>query len=208
MKRKFLEDMGLTKEQVDGILDENSQDIGKAKSDFELLQQKFNTSETENTALKEQLAERDNQLEALKTSGGDTESLKKQIEVLQADNLAKEEAHATEIKQIKLDAAVDAALIAAKSKNTKATKALLELELEKIEFDEQGSVKGLDEQIKKLASSDETRFLFDTQEKRTQIKGAVPGESGVEGADARVDISGMSYSQLAAYMEANPGAKI
>ena len=31
MKRKFLEDMGLSKEQVDAILDENSQDIGKAK---------------------------------------------------------------------------------------------------------------------------------------------------------------------------------
>ncbi len=33
MKRKFLEDMGLEKEQVDKILDENSQDIGKAKGD-------------------------------------------------------------------------------------------------------------------------------------------------------------------------------
>lgn len=31
MKRKFLEDMGLEKEQVDKILDENSQDIGKAR---------------------------------------------------------------------------------------------------------------------------------------------------------------------------------
>jgi len=35
MKRKFLEDMGLEKEQVDKILDENSQDIGKAKGDSE-----------------------------------------------------------------------------------------------------------------------------------------------------------------------------
>ena len=35
MKRKFLEDMGLTKEQVDSILDENSQDICKAKGDLD-----------------------------------------------------------------------------------------------------------------------------------------------------------------------------
>ena len=39
MKRKFLEDMGLTKEQVDSILDENSQDIGKAKGDLDTANQ-------------------------------------------------------------------------------------------------------------------------------------------------------------------------
>ena len=38
MKRKFLEDMGLSKEQVDAILDENSQDIGKAKADLDSAQ--------------------------------------------------------------------------------------------------------------------------------------------------------------------------
>ena len=37
MTRKFLEDMGLEKEQVDKILDNNSQDIGKAKGDSEKL---------------------------------------------------------------------------------------------------------------------------------------------------------------------------
>ena len=38
MKRQFLEEMGLTKEQVDKILDENSQDIGKAKGEVTKIQ--------------------------------------------------------------------------------------------------------------------------------------------------------------------------
>lgn len=33
MKRKFLEDMGLTKEQVDSIMDENGKDIESMKSE-------------------------------------------------------------------------------------------------------------------------------------------------------------------------------
>ena len=41
MKRKFLEDMGLTKEQVDSILDENSQDIGKVKGDIDTANQEI-----------------------------------------------------------------------------------------------------------------------------------------------------------------------
>lgn len=52
MKRKFLEDMGLTKEQVDSILDENSQDIGKAKGDLD-------TANQEITSLREQIVDRE-----------------------------------------------------------------------------------------------------------------------------------------------------
>ena len=43
MKRQFLEEMGLTKEQVDKILDENSQDIGKAKGEVTKIQADLDT---------------------------------------------------------------------------------------------------------------------------------------------------------------------
>lgn len=35
MKRKFLEDLGLEKETIDKILDENSADIGKVKGELD-----------------------------------------------------------------------------------------------------------------------------------------------------------------------------
>lgn len=201
MKRKFLEDLGLEKEVIDKILDENSADIGKAKGEVDSI-----TSERDK--LKTDLADRDQQLETLKNSTGDVEAMKKQIADLQAENKTKDETHAAEMKQLKVDAAVSAALSAAKAKNEKAVKALLELDPEKIELLDDGSIKGLDDQIKKLTESDDTKFLFDTSTKKTQMKGAKPGETGKEDPDTKVDVSKMSYEELAAYIEANPDAEI
>lgn len=201
MKRKFLEDLGLEKEVIDKILDENSADIGKAKGEVDSI-----TSERDK--LKTDLADRDKQLETLKNSTGDVEAMKKQIADLQAENKTKDETHAAEMKQLKVDAAVSSALSAAKAKNEKAVKALLELDPEKIELLDDGSIKGLDDQIKKLTESDDTKFLFDTSTKKTQMKGAKPGETGKEDPDTKVDVSKMSYEELAAYIEANPDAEI
>jgi len=128
MTRKFLEEMGLEKEQIDKILDENSQDIGKAKGDLEKVQNDLNTANTEIGTLKNTLKERDGQLETLKNSKDDVEGLKQQIQTLQNENKAKDDTHAAEIRQLKVDSAVNAALMAAHAKNTKAVVALLELE--------------------------------------------------------------------------------
>lgn len=208
MKRKFLEDMGLTKEQVDKILDENSQDIGKTKADADKVQGKLTAAESEITALKNQLSERSSQLETLKNSTGDVEGMKKQIADLQADNKAKDEAHTVEIKKLKVDAAIDAALMAAKAKNSKAVKALLDLDSDKAEFADDGTIKGLADQIKKLQGAEDSKFMFDTESKKTTIKGAKPGETGKEEPDGKVDVTKMTYEELATFMEQNPDAEI
>lgn len=206
MKRKFLEDMGLEKEQVDKILDENSQDIGKAKGDSEKIQKDLDAANAEVESLKGQISDRDKQLETLKNSTGDVEGMKQEIAKLQADNKAKDDAHAAEIKQLKIDAAIDSALTGAKAKNNTAVKALLK-DLDKAELAEDGTIKGLAEQIEALQKSD--AYLFDTTtKKQTQVKGAKPGESGNEDGDHRVDTSKMTYSELAAYMAEHPDAKI
>lgn len=206
MKRKFLEDMGLEKEQVDKILDENSQDIGKAKGDSDKIQKDLDAANAEVESLKGQISDRDKQLETLKNSTGDVEAMKQQIATLQADNKAKDEAHAAEIKQLKIDAAIDSALTGAKAKNNTAVKALLK-DLDKAELAEDGTIKGLAEQIEALQKSD--AYLFDTTtKKQTQVKGAKPGESGNDDGDHGVDTSKMTYSELAAYMAEHPDAKI
>lgn len=206
MKRKFLEDMGLEKEQVDKILDENSQDIGKAKGDSEKIQKDLDAANAEVESLKGQISDRNKQLETLKNSTGDVEGMKQEIAKLQADNKAKDDAHAAEIKQLKIDAAIDSALTGAKAKNNTAVKALLK-DLDKAELAEDGTIKGLAEQIEALQKSD--AYLFDTTtKKQTQVKGAKPGESGNEDGDHGVDTSKMTYSELAAYMAEHPDAKI
>lgn len=206
MKRKFLEDMGLEKEQVDKILDENSQDIGKAKGDSEKIQKDLDAANAEVESLKGQISDRDKQLETLKNSTGDVEGMKQEIAKLQADNKAKDDAHAAEIKRLKIDAAIDSALTGAKAKNNTAVKALLK-DLDKAELADDGTIKGLAEQIEALQKSD--AYLFDTTtKKKTQVKGAKPGESGNDDGDHEVDTSKMTYSELAAYMAEHPDAEI
>ena len=45
MKRKFLEDMGLSKEQVDSIMDENGRDIEAMKSERDNYKSQLTTAQ-------------------------------------------------------------------------------------------------------------------------------------------------------------------
>ena len=160
--------------------------------------------------LDEVIAERDNakkdhadvlkQLGALQKETGDVQSLKDKIQELQDNAKEAEKTHAAEIKTLKINNAVDSALSGAKALNNKAVKALLNLE--NAELDEDGSVKGLAEQITALQKSD--AYLFGS----SKMKGAKTGESGNEDGDKGVDISKMTYSELAAYLAQNPEANI
>ncbi len=87
MKRQFLEEMGLTKEQVDKKLDENSQDIGKAKGEVTKIQADLDTAKKEVENLTSQLGDRDKQLKDLKNSTDDVEGLKTKIAFLQSSNM-------------------------------------------------------------------------------------------------------------------------
>lgn len=208
MTRKQLEDLGLTKEQADSVMKINGDDIENAKG---TASTEIKNLQTEVEGLKTQVGDRDKQLETLKASAGDNADLKKQIEDLQTENATAKANHESELNQLKIDFAVEKALTGAKAKNIKAVKALLELNDAKLDKD--GNVKGLAEQIEKLTSGDDTKFLFEAQKQTKQqqnFKGFQPGASGGQkpGEGEKVDFSKMSYDELTAYMEANPDAQI
>lgn len=208
MTRKQLEDLGLTKEQADSVMKINGDDIENAKG---TAATEIKNLQTEVNGLKTQVGDRDKQLETLKASAGDNADLKKQIEDLQTENATAKANHESELNQLKIDFAVEKALTGAKAKNIKAVKALLELNDAKLDKD--GNVKGLAEQIEKLTSGDDTKFLFEAQKQTKQqqnFKGFQPGASGEQkpGEGEKVDFSKMSYDELTAYMEANPDAQI
>lgn len=208
MTRKQLEDLGLTKEQADSVMKINGDDIENAKG---TAATEIKNLQTEVDGMKTQVGDRDKQLETLKASAGDNADLKKQIEDLQTENATAKANHESELNQLKIDFAVEKALTGAKAKNIKAVKALLELDDAKLDKD--GNVKGLAEQIEKLTSGDDTKFLFEAQKQTKQqqnFKGFQPGASGEQkpGEGEKVDFSKMSYDELTAYMEANPDAQI
>ena len=206
MKRKELEDLGLTKEQADAVMKINGADIENAKS---ISAAEITNLQTEIEGLNGQVKERDKQLEDLKKSAGDNAELQKQIEQLQTDNATAKANYESEMNQLKVEYAVEKALTGAKAKNIKAVKALLDLDDAKL--DKEGNVKGLQEQIDKLVSGEDTKFLFnDVQSEQQQqtFKGFQPGatSTGVK-PGTEVDTSKMSYEELCAYMEANPNAE-
>lgn len=205
MTRKQLEDLELSKEQADGIMKINGDDIENAKATFVA---EIKNLQTEVSGLKTQVSDRDKQLETLKTSAGDNEALTKQIADLQAENTKVRETHESEMNQLKVDFAVEKALTGAKARNIKAVKALLDLTDAKLDKD--GNVKGLQEQIDKLTAADDTKFLFDaTQQKQQQsFKGFQPGASAQQKPGAEVDPSKMNYDELCAYLAETPDAKL
>lgn len=198
MTKEKLMEWGLTEEQANKVMEGlNGSFVTKTR---------FNEVNTELQTAKKTIGERDQQLEALKKSTGDTEALQTQITQLQADNAQQKKAHEAEIKALKIGNAVDMALTNAKAKNNTAVKALLAAFLEKAELAEDGTVKGLDEEIGKLVKGEDTAFLFDTSGK-AKFKGAKAAEkSDPNNQPTGDDLSKMSYDELCKYMEENPDA--
>ena len=202
MKRAELETLGLSKEQIDEVIKINGADIENAKS---VASSESASLQTEIDALKSQVKDRDKQIESLKKSAGDNEELQKQIETLQEENKAKDAAHKAELHQIKVDAAVEKALSDAGALGVKAVKAYLDLEDAK--FADDGTLKGLKEQIDALKASDETKFLFKADEAPAQFAGFQPGLANAK-PNGQIDTSAMSYDELCAYLEQNPNAEL
>lgn len=197
MKKEDLIAMGLTEDQAKKVMDSlDGNFVTKAR---------FNEVNEENKTLKQSVADRDKQLEDLKKSSGDNAELKKQIETLQQQNADQKKAHDAEMAQLKLDNAIDAALTAAGAKNIKAVRAMIDTS--KMKLGEDGTVEGLSDAIKAVQKSDS--YMFNTvQQKQQTFKGFQPGASGEVKPGTEVDTSKMTYSELAAYIAANPDAKI
>ena len=151
MNRSFLENLGITKENIDSIMAENGKDIETAKAPIAGLNDQI-------TALKATISERDTQLDDLKKNAGDIDALKNQIAELQESNANKAKEYEAQIKAVKVSAAVEKALGEAGAKNGKAVKAFLDLDNAEIADD--GTIKGLAKQIDTLKADESTSFLF------------------------------------------------
>lgn len=196
-KEELMKLEGMTEELATKIVELSAEElkgmIPKARLD-EVIKERDDAKTAKDDVLK--------QLGALQKDAGDVQGLKDQIQKLQDDAKASEKTHAAELHSLKVDNAVDTALLGAKALNTKAVKALLNLE--NAELNEDGSVKGLADQIEALKAAEDSKFLFGS----STMKGAKTGESGNEDGDKGVDTSKMTYSELAAYMAEHPDAKI
>lgn len=196
-KEELMKLEGMTEELATKIAEMSAEElkglIPKSRLD-EVIKERDDAKTAKDDVLKE--------LGALQKANGDVQSLKDKIKGLEDDAAEKEKTHAAELQTLKVNNAVDTALLGAKAVNVKAVKALLNLE--NAELDENGTVKGLAEQIEALKAAEDSKMLFGS----STMKGAKTGDAGNDDGDKGVDTSKMTYSELAAYMAEHPDAKI
>lgn len=140
MNREFLTSLGIEdKDIIDKIMKENGSDIENVKKNF--------------SGIREQLDAANKQIEELGKL--DYEGAKK----LADDYKSKYEESVRANEKMQFDYALDAALAAAKPRNAKAVKALIETD--KLKFSE-GKLIGLDEQLKGIRKDND--FLFEPEQ--------------------------------------------
>lgn len=185
--------------KIDGMTDELATKIAEQSAEElkgYIPKTRFDEVNEAKKNAEELVKERDKQLDDLKKSSGDNEELKKQIEQLQEDNKATVKKYEADIKKMQIDNAVQAALKDAGAKNITAAVALLK-DLDKAELSDDGTIKGLAEQITELQKSES--YLFNTKTESSQnVSGITPAGSGsthVPGTVTKEQFNRMGYKE-------------
>ena len=128
--------------------DQVQEELNKILPETWVPKTKFNELLGSEKLAKDQLEATNKQLEELKKNATLTEEQKNQLKTLEDQVKAQNESHAAELKKIRLDHAIETALGKAKSKNVKATRALLD-----------GQIAGLNEQLEAIKK--DNGYLFE-----------------------------------------------
>jgi len=157
MKREMLENLGLDKDIINQIMEQNGKDINTAKADYEAVKQ-----ELANT--KQELETANNTIKGFEESKSDVEELNKQIATykesikqIKADNVAK-------IKSMVMEQAIDNKFASVPEKYRNLLK--MQVDKNKIVVADDNSITGLSEQFDSI--KEQYSDLF--QEQQTGLK--------------------------------------
>ena len=154
MTKKDFTDLGISEE-----LAAKAAEASKKELESYVQKSKYDLAVTEKETLEIQIKEHGKQLEELKKAAKGSEELEKKVKELQDNAAASKAKYEKQINDIQLNHAIDTALKEAKAKNAKAVRSLLDMN--DIVLDD-GKVKGLDKQIKKLQEAEDSKFLFES----------------------------------------------
>lgn len=162
MKRKFLEDLGLTKEQIDSVMDENGKDIEAEK-------EKAATTTAELEDLKKHLKEANSTITDLKKNNADNEALQAKVKEYEDTIKAQKADYEAKVRNLTLDSAIEKALSKAGAKHIDLLST--QIDREKLKIEEGGKVTGLDEQIASYKEAYKDLFI-------PKIEGRDPNNKG------------------------------
>ena len=196
MTKKDFTDLGISEE-----LATKAAEASKKELESYVQKSKYDLVVTEKETLEIQIKEHGKQLEELKKAAKGSEELEKKVKELQDNAAASKAKYEKQINDIQLNHAIDTALKEAKAKNAKAVRSLLDME--NIVLDD-GRVKGLDKQIKKLQEAEDSKFLFESAPQPEDGKPKIGGNtdnansSGVGNGSANNGNGSKSIGQLMA----------
>ena len=170
---------GITDEQLDWLMNENGNDINAEKN---------NTSQAQGelAAAKKTIKELQDAAKAF--DGADAGDLKKQLSDLQTK-------YDADMAAMRRDNAIELALAGCRAKNSKAARALLDLDAIKLDGDK---LLGMDDQLESLRK--ENPWLFD-EDKSSGMQVNTGGEHGTGGSAEEDGVS-------AAFEALNPGMNL
>ena len=173
----------------EAVTDENfakfKEGLGKrfvAKADY-------NAKLKEIEGLNGQIAQRDEQLKSLEDNAGSNKELQDQIKQLQEDNKAAEKAFQKQLAEVKLNAAIDNALMKANALDAELVK--VKLDRDRIKFTEDGSVDGLSDQLDDVKR--DFGFLFKS-ENAVRIDGVKPADGS--GSAGKAVVTKEEYQKM------------
>lgn len=190
MKKEDFIKLGFTEEQAIKATEASAEELKGyiPKSRFDEVNESKKQLETD-------VKTRDKQLEELKKV--DAEGLKTKIEELQGENKANKDQYEKDLKRLRRDSIDNELLTAAKAKNNKAVKALLETIDDTLD---DGAYKTLrSEQVKKLAEGEDNKFLFNTEDS----SGGGNNFTGIKPGEGKDQNSGGESTTLAGALQAH-----
>lgn len=193
MNKEELMKLGLSEEQTEKVLSVNAEQL----KGF-IPKSRFDEVNNTKKQLEKDLKDRDVQLENLKNSSGDVETMKQTIENLQRDNKVAKDNFEAELAKFKLESAIDTTLLGSNVINTRAVKALLDMDKIKLDGD---VLIGINEQIEALKNAEDSKMLFkvtETKQKEPNFSGVKPGEGNTQNSTGESAGKIKTYSEMMA----------
>lgn len=166
MERAFLRNFGLEEEQINQILDQASNDIGKKVSEYE---NKLATEKQKIDAKEEELSKANETINTLKKANKNNEELQAQIDQYKKDI----ETIQAQAQSERIDMSINLALTNAGAIEPLAVTPFIDKD--KIVVGKDGMIAGIDEQIQAILGDESKSFLFKkTEAPNPEIGGYKP----------------------------------
>ena len=171
MKKEDLQALGLDESQIKGVMVKHGETLNATKQELLEAQQAKQALETQVTEMTQSLAEATSKAE----KGSETAA---QLETLQAELDANKAKGEERLLEVQMGYELDAALTKGGSLNSKATKALLDMDTIKFE---DGKLTGLDDQLETVKK--DNPYLFQAVEETPKPKFLTNGNPTPDGGN-------------------------